>query len=434
MPTKGIARSRVRVANSAFPWHDYHDVRSILLLTAAALGCRTERRQPPQEPVHPVQSASAPVQGSAAGSVAGSAAVADARLHPPPADVADKLALVEVVHGLARPVQLVVAPGDTQRMFIVEQRGAIRVLEGGALAKQPYFTIKDLSDGNEQGLLGLAFHPRFADNHKLYINYTSRDGATHIVEYKANADRIDTTTHRELVRIEQPYSNHNGGNLVFGPDGKLYTGMGDGGAANDPHRNGQNDKALLAKLLRFDVDADKPVPEIVHLGLRNPWRFSFDAKTGDLYIGDVGQNLWESVFGVAAGDHARHNFGWNIVEGTHCFDADSGGNKKSCDRTGLTPPLVEYPHAQGCSITGGFVYRGKALPMLDGRYFYADYCTGLLRSFVWQQGAVREHWDWKPAIDKQGVLTQISSFGIDHDGELYVVELTGAIYKLVPKR
>jgi glucose/arabinose dehydrogenase len=208
--------------------------------------------------------------------------------------------------------------------------------------------------------------------------------------------------------------------------------MGDGGAANDPHGNGQNDKVLLGKLLRFDVDAAKPTAEIVHKGLRNPWRFSFDNKTGDLYIGDVGQNLWEEVDAVAAGDTRTHNFGWNIVEGSHCFDAETGAGKESCDRSGLTLPLVEYPHDEGCSITGGFVYRGKALPDLDGRYFYADYCTGLLRSFVWSGGVVREHYDWKPAIDHDGVLAQVSSFGVDHDGELYIVELTGSIFQLVP--
>ena len=268
------------------------------------------------------------------------------------------------------------------------------------------------------------------------MNYTSKDATTHVVEYKVSAtdpDVVDVATKRELFTVDQPYSNHNGGHLEFGPDGKLYTGMGDGGAANDPHGAGQNDKTLLSKMLRIDVDAANAKPEIVHKGLRNPWRFSFDRKTGDLYIGDVGQNKWEWVHGVAAGDTAKKNFGWNIVEGRHCFDADSGGNKKSCDRTGLTPPLVEYSHDEGCSITGGMVYRGKALPALDGRYFYADYCTGLLRSFVWKRGAVSEHWDWKPAIDSQGVLTQISSFGTDADGELYVVELTGSIYQLVPR-
>lgn len=355
------------------------------------------------------------------------------KLEPVPKDIASKVTLKEVASGLRRPVLLVVAPGDTRgRLFIVEQRGAIKIIENGKVLPRAFFTIKDLSGGNEQGLLGLAFHPKFQENKKLYINYTAKDASTHIVEYKVSAtdpDIVDEKTRREIVRIEQPYSNHNGGHVVFGPDGKLYTGMGDGGAANDPENNGQDPNALLGKMLRFDVDGDAKA-EIVHMGLRNPWRFSFDAN-GDLYIADVGQNLWEYVH-VTGANEGRKNFGWNILEGKHCFDASSGTNKKSCNKNGLTPAVVDYPHEDGCSITGGFVYRGKALPMLDGRYFYADYCTGLLRSFKWARGAVREHWDWKKTIDKQGVLTQISSFGVDANGELYIVELTGSIYQLVP--
>jgi glucose/arabinose dehydrogenase len=392
--------------------------------------------QPSASPVQPSPATAAPGAGSSAPATPVQPPPGDDKLVPVPADVASKVALQEIAHGLKRPVLLVGAPNDARRrLFIVEQRGAIRVLENGRLLPKPFFTIRDVSTGNEQGLLGLAFHPQFANSGKLYVHYTAKDGSTHVVEYRVgkDPDAVDTTTARELLHVEQPYSNHNGGHLEFGPDGKLYTGLGDGGAANDPHGNGQNEKSLLAKLLRIDVDAARPTVEIVHMGLRNPWRWSFDRKTGDLYIGDVGQNLWEYVHAVAAGDTRRHNFGWNIVEGTHCFNPETGGSKKSCDKTGLTPPLVEYSHDEGCSITGGYVYRGKALPMLDGRYFYADYCTGLLRSFVWRQGVVREHWDWKPAIDREGVLTQISSFGVDHDGELYIVELTGSIYKLVKK-
>ena len=412
------------------------DLRRLIAFAALA-GCHKE---PEATPVTPPTPAPPPV-------VTGSAAVAPppTTTAPPgtdkltnvPAEIAAKLELVEVARGLARPVLLVVAPGDARkRMYIVEQHaGRIRVLENGKLQPAPFFTMdRKISTGNEQGLLGLVFHPDFQKTKKLYINYTADDKDTHIVEYKVAADgeTVDLATRRELIEIDQPYSNHNGGHVTFGPDGKLYTGMGDGGSAGDPLKAGQNPKMLLAKILRFDVD--KPVPEIVHMGVRNPWRFSFDPKTGALYIGDVGQNAWEYVFVASGTDGVSHNFGWNITEGNHCYDA------RTCDKSAFTPAVAEYPHDEGCSITGGFVYRGKALPELDGRYFYADYCTGLLRSFTWTYdgsspkaaGWIRDHWSWKRAIDRKGVLSQVSSFGVDHDGELYIVELTGSIYQLVP--
>ena len=394
----------------------------VLLLLAACRGDgRSPERAPPVEPPH-----GAPVPPPVPGAPPGSA-----ELVAVPAEIASTVQLVEVAHGLARPVAFVVAPGDPRkRWFVVEQHvGRIRIIENGKLAPRPFLTVGNLSDGNEQGLLGLAFDPHYAQNGKLYVNFTDKGGTTNIVEYTVGKDPdvVDPASARELLEISQPFSNHNGGNLAFGPDGKLYTGMGDGGDAGDPDHNGQNPEALLAKILRFDVTAAKPQPERVHLGVRNPWRFSFDAKTGDLYIGDVGQNLWENVYAVAAADTSRHNFGWNIVEGNHCFE------HASCDRTGLTPPIADYPHDQGCSVTGGFVYRGKALPALDGRYFYADYCTGLLRSLRWTAGYTREHWDWKAAIDREGILAQVSSFGVDADGELYIVELTGSIYRLAPR-
>jgi glucose/arabinose dehydrogenase len=402
---------------------------ALATVVAFFIACAHDGRAPDRPPPPPVttpRDAAAP-QGPPPGT---------ADLTAVPDEIARAVRLREIAHGLARPVLVTFAPGDARkRLFVVEQRGAIRILENGKLAKQPFFTIGNLSDGNEEGLLGLAFHPRFADSGKLYVNYTSADMATHIVEYRVSAtspDAVDKATAREIIRIAQPYSNHNGGNLAFGPDGKLYVGMGDGGAGNDPHGNGQNPHALLGKLLRFDVDADKPTPETVHLGLRNPWRFWFDTSTHDLYIGDVGQNLWEEV-DVAPAGSGKLNFGWNVMEGTHCFDADTGRTKDDCDRTGLTLPVAEYPHEQGCSVTGGVTYRGKALAsVLDGRYFYADYCTGLVRSFSWTRGYVRDHWDWKAALDRDGSLLQISSFGTDADGEVYLVLLTGQILELVP--
>jgi glucose/arabinose dehydrogenase len=408
-------------------------VKAGIVALVIFMGCRGEGRAPDRPPVHPRAGSAS----TGSGGETGAAPVArDTKLVTVPADVVKGVELAEMATGLERPVLLTFAPGDARkRLFIVEQHsGKVRVMESGKLAAAPFLTIGGLSTGNEQGLLGLAFHPSFATNGKLYVNYTTKDKHTHVVEFRVtnNPDAVDMTTKRELATIQQPYSNHNGGHVEFGPDGKLYTGMGDGGAANDPHDHAQNKTSLLGKLLRFDVDAEKPTPEIVHMGLRNPWRFAFDRQSGGLYIGDVGQNLWESVHVVAVGDGKQHNFGWNVVEGSHCFDRDTGAGKATCKTDGFTLPVAEYPHEQGCSITGGRVYRGKALPSLTGRYFYADYCTGLLRSFSWQAGSVREHWDWKPSLDKKAVLTQISSFGEDHDGELYIVELTGSIYRLVP--
>lgn len=382
--------------------------------------------------------------GSTGSVPSGGAPAGSDKLVAAPREVAGKLKLSLVTVGLRRPVLVTAAPGDPKRLYLVEQPGSIRVYEDGGMRKERFFDLTGkVSRGNEQGLLGLAFHPKFAENGKLYVNYTDPNDDTHIVEYQVTSDRqkVDMASARELAKVEQPYSNHNGGHLLFGPDGKLYAGLGDGGSAGDPKGNGQNKQALLGKLLRFDVDAAPgsaaAQAERVYWGLRNPWRFTFDAKTGDLFIGDVGQNLYEYVFAVAGGDGRAHNFGWNVVEGNHCYDA------ATCDKAGFTPPAIEYSHEQGCSITGGVVYRGKALPELDGAYFYADYCTGLIRSFRWTRdasdtavasgkptGFVRDHWDWRAALDPKGLVSQISSFGVDGDGELYIVSLTGQLWKL----
>jgi glucose/arabinose dehydrogenase len=422
-------------------------VRFPIVFVMVLAACRREPDRAvshiPAGPAGESPPAKVPAPGSGAPGAPKATAVTppgDDKLVPVPPDVVGAIKLEEVVRGLARPVALVAAPDDARkRLFIIEQhKGQIRILENGKLLGKPFLDVgKDISTGEEQGLLGLAFHPRFAQNGKLYINYTAGDKDTHIVEYTVSPtdpDAVDASTRRDIIEIDQPYSNHNGGHLLFGPDGKLYTGMGDGGSAGDPKRAGQNPTMLLAKILRFDVDAATPVPEIVHLGVRNPWRFAFDVHSNGLYIGDVGQNLWEYVWVVPI-DSPKRNFGWNVVEGSHCYKA------KTCDRTGFTPPAAEYGHDAGCSITGGVVYRGKALPRLAGRYFYADYCTGLVRSFVWTQdpssptsaGFVREHWDWKPYLDRTGQLSQISSFGVDHDGEVYLVKLGGVIYKLAPR-
>lgn len=358
-------------------------------------------------------------------------------LKTPPAELAQGLALVRVAHGLDRPVALEHAPGDTTgRLFVIEQHKArIRILRPGeqglTVDREPFFDMKgNVARGNEQGLLGLAFHPRFAENRRLYVNYTDRKGTTFVVEYQVDAkhpDRVDMSTAREILELGQPYSNHNGGNLEFGPDGKLYVGTGDGGAAGDPLRAGQDSKNLLAKMLRFDVDAAEPRPEIVQMGLRNPWRYAFDPKTGDLYIGDVGQNRYEMVHVVAGDNIEGHNFGWNVVEGNHCYQS------RNCNTSQFTPAVIVYEHREGCSITGGMVYRGKAIPELEGVYFYGDYCTAIIRSFRWSKDGVRQHWDWTKALDPKHRVREISSFGVDREGELYIVSLAGEIWKLVKK-
>ncbi|HZS39536.1 MAG TPA: PQQ-dependent sugar dehydrogenase [Polyangia bacterium] len=364
-------------------------------------------------------------------SLATVARAADPVPPPPPASIAKHVALVEFAKGLERPVAIAFPPGDPEsRLFVVEQRGRIRVLHAdGRVDDQPILDIAArLSRGNEQGLLGLAFHPKFTENRRLFIYYNDRAGDIHLAELRlpAGAARVDPASERELLTIKHStYSNHNGGELLFGPDGKLYLGPGDGGFHGDPNYNGQNPKTLLAKLLRLDVDAEHPAPEVVAIGLRNPWRFSFDRKTGDLYIADVGQDKWEEVDVVPAGTLGGQNFGWNLVEGLHCFRGSF------CSKPGLVAPVLEYSHKTGCSITGGYVYRGPAIPELDGLYFYTDFCTAIVRSFRFRGGHVEDSWEWRPALDPSFKLAQLSTFAEDASGELYLVSLEGTIYKFV---
>lgn len=417
-----------------------------VLAVTGALACRNDGRSLPGTTPPPPAPATAPPLAAAAPTASAPAATETAPPPPPgddalrqvPTELASSLRLTKLASGLRRPVLAIAAPGEPGRLYVVEQLGAIRVLEGGSVRKELFLDLLGrVSTGNEQGLLGLAFHPRYPENGRLYVHYTDRGGDTRIVEYRVGADRkaVDPKSARELLHVEQPYANHNGGHLLFGPDGQLYTGLGDGGSAGDPKGAGQDRTTFLGKLLRIDVETARA--EIVHLGLRNPWRFAFDAVTGDLFIADVGQNQWEYVHALGGDDRRSHNFGWNVMEGTHCFRA------RTCDRRGLTPPVVEYSHEQGCSITGGVVYRGKALPELAGTYFYADYCTSLLRSFRFTRdrsdtaqgsgrvpGFVRDHFSWRAALDGRGQLSQISSFGTDSEGELLIVSLTGAIWRL----
>jgi glucose/arabinose dehydrogenase len=355
---------------------------------------------------------------------------------PVPADLAARVKLAVVADKLDQPLGMAVAPGDpARRLFIVEKGGAIRVLKGGKVLAEPFLELKDrVSRGSEQGLLGLAFHGTFTKSGRLFVNYTDKSGDTRIVEITVAspaADRATIASERQLLVVDQPYANHNGGHLVMTPEGWLLVGLGDGGSAGDPKRNARNSNTLLGKMFRLDPDAasDALRTRILAQGVRNPWRYAIDRAKGDLYIGDVGQNLWEEVDVVPLASLAEKDFGWNVMEGSHCF------REASCNHDGLTPPVVEYGHEAGCSITGGVVYRGKAIPALAGAYFYADYCTALLRSFRFaRDGGVTDHWDWKKALDPASRLSQIASFGEDESGEVYVIGLGGTVWKLVPAK
>lgn len=368
-----------------------------------------------------------------AGSGSGSPADGDAA-----ASVGTGVRLEEVASGLSNPLYLT-APRSDPRLFVVEQPGRIRVVENGRLLPAPFLDITDrVSSGGERGLLSVAFHPAYATNGYLYMDYTDRNGDTRIERYRVSADRnrADPTSAKLVLFVKQPYANHNGGLVVFGPDGKLYVGMGDGGSGGDPQGNGQNRDALLGKLLRLDVDTGDPyaVPrdnpfagdagargEVWALGMRNPWRFAFDREAGLLYVADVGQNQWEEVDVVPAGSGGL-NYGWNTMEGTHCYRPAQG-----CSRTGLVVPVLEYDHGDGCSVTGGYVYRGSRIPSVRGHYFYADYCGGWVRSFRYSGGAAadRRSWDF-------GSIGSVLSFGEDAAGELYVLSGNGRVYRMVP--
>ncbi len=346
-----------------------------------------------------------------------------------------------VVGGLSSPLDLQSTPGDRDRLFVVEQGGRIRIVRGGQLVTAPFLDISSrLVSGGERGLLGLAFHPQYATNRRFYVNYTDPNGDTHISEFRASsADSADPASERIVMEVAQPFANHNGGGLTFGNDGFLYIGLGDGGSAGDPFRNAQSLSTALGKMLRIDVDRGPPFavptdnpfvstpgafPAIWAYGLRNPWRFAFDRVTGDLYIGDVGQNRLEEIDVGLASHHGGENYGWNVMEGRQCYNASA------CDMTGLTLPVVQYDHGEGCSVTGGVVYRGCRMPGYAGIYFYGDFCTALIRSFRLQGGQVTEQRDHTASVGRG--ISSVSSFGVDADGEVYVVDYDGEVYRIVP--
>ena len=353
------------------------------------------------------------------------------------------LATVLVARGLSSPLDLQFAPGDRSRIFVVEQPGRIRVIRDGALVAAPFLDVSGrISTGGERGLLGLAFHPGYAQNGRFFVNYTDRNGDTHIAEFRGGpgTDTADAGSERAVLFVAQPFANHNGGGLAFGRDGMLYIGLGDGGSGGDPFRNGQNLGTLLGKMLRIDVDRGNPysVPadnpfvstagargEVWAYGLRNPWRFAFDGATGDLVIADVGQNQWEEIDVGLASRRGGENYGWNITEGNHCFQPSAG-----CNTAGITLPVLEYGHDKGCSITGGVVYRGCRMPGYQGTYFYADYCSHFVRSIRVANGQATEPRDWTMALGRG--LNSPTSFGVDADGEAYIVDQDGEVYRIVP--
>jgi len=363
---------------------------------------------------------------------------------PAPPVESDDYELTQIASGFSSPLYLTAPAGDP-RLFIVEQGGRIRILENGRVLATPFLNVSSLitpSRGGEQGLLGLAFHPNYSANGRFFIAYTNAGADVVVAEYHAtpSSDVADPTAIRRLMTIDHPFSNHNGGMLLFGPDGYLYVGSGDGGGGGDPFGNGQNRNVLLGKILRISVDGDSfpgdsarnyTIPgdnpfvgtsgadEIWLYGLRNPWRFWIDPPTGRHYVADVGQSQREEVTVLGPGSEGS-NLGWDRLEGTRCFP--SGG---SCSTSGTVLPQVEYTHAEGASITGGPVYRGSSMPELAGTYFYGDFAEGWFRSFRFT-GAVTEHFDWRSVTPGTSL---ISSFGVDGRGEMYIVSLGGRIWR-----
>ena len=352
-----------------------------------------------------------------------------------------RVELESVVGGLDTPVGIAHAGDGSGRLFVLEKVGRIRVVQDRALLPTPFLDITGRvgSSQNEQGLLGLAFHPDYTANGLFFVNYTDRQGDTVVARFSVSADpgQAEPASEVVLLTLDQPAGNHNGGHLAFGPDGYLYIGTGDGGGAGDRYGNGQNGQTLLGAMLRLDVDGGEPyaIPqdnpfagnpnvrdEIWAVGLRNPWRYSFDRLTGDLYIADVGQNVYEEVNFEPAGDPGGRNYGWPIMEGMHCFPAD-----RPCDRTSLTLPVLEYDHTKGCSVTGGYVYRGQESPNLRGVYLFGDFCSGRIWGLA-PTGA--GDGDWQVAPLAQGDV-RISAFGEDEAGELYLLDMaSGQLFRI----
>ena len=349
---------------------------------------------------------------------------------PPEVALGDVEVELQSVAQLDEPIALAVRRRD-DALFVAERGGVVRAIRGGTVDETPVLDISsEISTGGERGLLGIAFSTA---GDELYASYTDRDGNSRVAAWSVSGDGVaDAGRRRELLEVEQPYPNHNGGNIVVGRDGLLYLGLGDGGAGGDPHANGQDPGTLLGKMVRIDpADGSAPAenpfvgregvrPEIFALGLRNPWRFSFDRDTGDLWVGDVGQNSIEEISVTRTGQSAGRNFGWNVFEGSQPYSGEE-------QPPGAVLPVVEYPTGEeGCAVTGGYVYRGDAIPDLQGAYLYSDYCGGFVRAVRVDGQEVSDSADLGLPVE------QVASFGEDADGELYLLSLDGRVDKIVP--
>jgi glucose/arabinose dehydrogenase len=327
-----------------------------------------------------------------------------------------------VARGLGPLTHLAAPASEPGRLYAVEQRGVIRLIERGRVRAQPFLDIHtQVSSGGERGLLSVAFHPRYAKNHLFYVDYTDTAGNTRVVEYRSNGRTAILSSAREIFYQRQPYPNHNGGQLAFGPDGLLYIGLGDGGSEGDPNNYGQTMRTKLAKIWKLDVNRRGAQPRLVAYGLRNPWRFSFDRAKGDLYIADVGQNEWEELDYVPRAQLGSvPNFGWAVYEGNATYDPS-----RTLDPRGrYVRPVEVYSHDAGCSVTGGFVYRGRSRPDLVGRYFYGDYCSGTVWSLRIQGGKATD-------VRREAFrIPGLTSFGEDARGGLYAVSADGVVYRI----
>ncbi len=357
-----------------------------------------------------------------------SARAASARGAPAPAapaPAAASIRLQRVVGGLNQPLYVTMPPGDRTRLFIVEKGGQIRLFTGGHLLATPFLDISSqVSTGGEQGLLSMAFDPNYATNGRFFVSYTNTAGDSRVAAYHrfpAHPNRANPFTKRVIFQAAQPFANHNGGQLQFGPGGMLYLGLGDGGSEGDPNNNGQRRTGWLSKLIRIDVSMATPRASIYAYGLRNPWRFSFDRLTGALWIGDVGQNSWEEIDHLRPATPPGANFGWSYYEGTHVFKV------QPIARSRLVFPVAQYPHSPGgnCAVTGGYVYRGTDIPSLYGWYVYADFCSGRVWKLHGPSGT--------PSLMAiSGRVHSISSFGEGSGGGLFLVSLNGTVYRFLP--